>query len=223
MRILFVEDDHELSGLILQGLTLLGHETRLLGSLDNLLEHLNESQPELLLLDLEIGERNAAHLLPFIHDRYPELPVIVASSHVEGEIIAHCYESGACHYVKKPYDLKELDYLIRSLSPQPSPASPTDTIRLGAYTLDLSTHELASDGNPRIKLDKKTFHLLRLLVAKPGQVISRETIFEQIWNGKASSDSLNNHISRLRKYFNPASGVTIENIKGIGFKLSVGL
>ena len=108
---------------------MLGHETSLLDHLDNLLGQIEENHPELLLLDLEIGDRNAGHLLPFIHDRYPQLPVIVASSHVEGEIIAHCYESGACHYVKKPYDLRELDYLIKSLSSKSSTPRQTSAIR----------------------------------------------------------------------------------------------
>ena len=120
---------------------MLGHETSLLDHLDNLLGQIEENHPELLLLDLEIGDRNAGHLLPFIHDRYPQLPVIVASSHVEGEIIAHCYESGACHYVKKPYDLRELDYLIKSLSSKSSTPRQTSAIRFGRYSLNLSSHE----------------------------------------------------------------------------------
>lgn len=221
MRILFIEDDRALSELITQGLTMLGHETSLLDHLDNLLGQIEENHPELLLLDLEIGDRNAGHLLPFIHDRYPQLPVIVASSHVEGEIIAHCYESGACHYVKKPYDLRELDYLIKSLSSKSSTPRQTSAIRFGRYSLNLSSHELTLDDSQQIKLDKKTYQLLCLLAEEPGRIVPSETILERIWEGKLSVDSLNNHISHLRKLLDPDSGVSIENVKGVGFKLSV--
>lgn len=69
--------------------------------------------PNILLLDLEVGNQNALDYLPFIRSKHPSLPVLIASSHNEGEEITRCYEAGANHYTKKPYDIQEIDFLIQ--------------------------------------------------------------------------------------------------------------
>ena len=71
MHIWFIEDDTQLSGLIAEGLRILGHEVLTFPDLVGLRERLASKQPDLLLLDLELGTRNAADLLPFIHSKYP--------------------------------------------------------------------------------------------------------------------------------------------------------
>lgn len=147
------------------------------------------------MLDLELGARNAADLLPFIHSKYPELHLIIASSHSDGAEIAKCYDAGIQAYIKKPYDIRELDCIMRRLPVRDEPSFaqvPEEAYYLRAHALYRGDHEIQ-------RLPDVEYRILRQLIAQRGAVVTKEELCQSIWGEPNLDDRLNTAISRLRK------------------------
>ena len=121
--------------------------TKFLVSCPLVQESLASIPPDLLILDIEVNNQNSLDFLPAIHSQYPQLPVIIASSHTNGAEIIRSYDAGANHYIKKPYDITELVFQIRRLLQQP----PKQTPAIWA----ISTYQVDTDKHLLIYPDKK--------------------------------------------------------------------
>ena len=95
---------------------------------------------------------------------------------------------GANHYTKKPYDIQEIDFLIQRFCKKGSPIS--NSISIGDYQLELSTHKLFYKQEQSKTLSPKDFKLFYLLSEQLNQPVSREKLFHEIWDGQEVHDSL---------------------------------
>ncbi|MGM9798370.1 MAG: response regulator transcription factor [Parabacteroides sp.] len=213
MRVWFIEDDEQLSALIAEGLRFLGHEVQTSQDLTGLRARLELGQPDLLLLDLELGTRNAADLLPFLHVKYPDLYLIVASSHSDGVEIAKCYDAGIDAYIKKPYDIRELDCVMRRLTQEST--SQVDPCLPESY--HWRDHALWQGSQPIQKIPDVEWRILRFLLDHEGHVVSKKELCEAIWGEQGMDDRLNAAISRLRKLLPDDCPWTIANHKRVGY------
>ena len=211
LKVIFIEDDPNLGLIIVLALQSKGYEVYYANTLSGIQDMIEKDYPNILLLDLEVGNQNALDYLPFIRSKHPSLPVLIASSHNEGEEITRCYEAGANHYTKKPYDIQEIDFLIQRFCKKASPIS--NSISIGDYQLELSTHKLFY----KQEQSKTLFYLLSEQLNQP---VSREKFFHEIWDGQEVHDSLNNSISRLRKLLEKDTTLSIDAVKGVGYILS---
>lgn len=217
-KVIFIEDDLNLGSIISMALQSKGYEVCYANTLSGIQDMIEKDCPNILLLDLEVGNQNALDYLPFIRSKHPSLPVLIASSHNEGEEITRCYEAGANHYTKKPYDIQEIDFLIQRFCKKGSPIS--NSISIGDYQLELSTHKLFYKQEQSKTLSPKDFKLFYLLSEQLNQPVSREKLFHEIWDGQEVHDSLNNSISRLRKLLEKDTTLSIDTVKGVGYILS---
>lgn len=220
-KVIFIEDDLNLGSIISMALQSKGYEIRYANTLSGIQDMIEKDCPNILLLDLEVGNQNALDYLPFIRSRHPSLPVLIASSHNGGEEITRCYEAGANHYTKKPYDIQEIDFLIQRFCKKAGPIS--NIISIGDYQLELSTHKLFYKQEQSKTLSPKDFKLLYLLSEQLNQPVSRKKLFYEIWDGQEIHDSLNNSISRLRKLLERDTALSIETVTGIGYALKMQL
>ncbi|MDD2951809.1 MAG: response regulator transcription factor [Parabacteroides sp.] len=217
-KVIFIEDDLNLAQIILMALQSKGYEVCYANTLSGIQDMIEKESPNILLLDLEVGNQNALEYLPFICAKHPSLPILIASSHNGGEEITRCYEAGADLYTKKPYDIQEIDCLIQRFCKKASPIS--NILSIGDYQLELSTHKLFYKQEPSKTLSPKDFKLLYLLSEQLNQPVSKEKLFHEIWNGQEAHDSLNNSISRLRKLLERDTTLSIDAVKGVGYILS---
>ncbi len=217
LKVIFIEDDPNLGLIIVLALQSKGYEVRYANMLSGIQDMIEKECPNILLLDLEVGNQNALDQLPFIRSKHPSLPILIASSHNEGEEITRCYEAGANHYTKKPYDIQEIDFLIRRFCKKTDTIS--NIISIGDYQLKLSTHQLFYKQELLKVLSPKDFKLLYQLSEPLNQPVSREKLFQEIWEGQEAHDSLNNSISRLRKLLERDTTLSIDAVKGIGYIL----
>ena len=218
LKVIFIEDDLNLGSIISMALQSKGYEVRYANMLSGIQDMIEKECPNILLLDLEVGNQNTLDQLPFIRSKHPSLPILIASSHNEGEEITRCYEAGANHYTKKPYDIQEIDFLIQRFCKKASPIS--NSISIGDYQLELSTHKLFYKQELSKTLSPKDFKLFYLLSEQLNQPVSREKLFHEIWDGQEVHDSLNNSISRLRKLLEKDTTLSIDAVKGVGYRLS---
>jgi len=133
-------------------------------------------------------------------------------------------EVGADDYVVKPFGLNELLARIRAqLRRNRSSDIPTDvSIAVGVASLDLKRHQLIRDGQ-QLEISSKEFELLRYLVERRGQVISRDTLLTDIWGHHAqiATRTVDNFIVRLRKKIepDPSEPIFLLTVYGSGYKL----
>ena len=217
LKVIFIEYVLNLGLIIVLALKRKGYDSYYANTLSGIQDMIEKDRPDILLLDLEVGNQNVLDQLPFIRSKHPSLPILIACSHNEGEEITRCYEAGANHYTKKPYDIQEIDFLIRRFCKKTDTIS--NIISIGDYQLELSTHQLFYKQELLKVLSPKEFKLLYQLSEPLNQPVSREKLFQEIWEGKEAHDSLNNSISRLRKLLERDTTLSIDAVKGVGYIL----
>lgn len=134
-KLIYIEDDQILGNLITQALVDYGFEIDFRTTLNGLQESLASMLPDLLILDIEVNNQSCLDILPAIRSQYPQLPIIIASSHTDGAKIVRSYDAGANHYIKKPYDVTELVFQIQNLLQQSEKQLPA-IWKIGTYQVD---------------------------------------------------------------------------------------
>ena len=134
-KLIYIEDDQILGNLITQALVDYGFEIDFRTTLNGLQESLSSMLPDLLILDIEVNNQSCLDILPAIRSQYPQLPIIIASSHTDGAKIVRSYDAGANHYIKKPYDVTELVFQIQNLLQQSEKQLPA-IWKIGTYQVD---------------------------------------------------------------------------------------
>ena len=134
-KLIYIEDDQILGNLITQALVDYGFEIDFRTTLNGLQESLASMLPDLLILDIEVNKQSCLDILPAIRSQYPQLPIIIASSHTDGAKIVRSYDAGANHYIKKPYDITELVFQIQNLLQQSEKQLPA-IWKIGTYQVD---------------------------------------------------------------------------------------
>lgn len=134
-KLIYIEDDQILGNLITQALVDYGFEIDFRTTLNGLQESLASMLPDLLILDIEVNNQSCLDILPAIRSQYPQLPIIIASSHTDGAKIVRSYDAGANHYIKKPYDITELVFQIQNLLQQSEKQQPA-IWKIGTYQVD---------------------------------------------------------------------------------------
>ena len=136
----------------------------------------------------------------------------------DGTEIIRSYDTGANHYIKKPYDITELIFQIRKLLQQPE----KQTIAMwtiDTYQVDTTKHLLICPDKKIEKLSPKEFLVLQKLYSNKKQVVTRKQLLEEIWGNDLSEESLNNIISQLRKKFTQDKCISIQTYPCIGYQL----
>ena len=134
-KLIYIEDYQILGNLITQALVDYGFEIDFRTTLNGLQESLASMLPDLLILDIEVNNQSCLDILPAIRSQYPQLPIIIASSHTNGAKIIRSYDAGANHYIKKPYDVTELVFQIQNLLQQSEKQLPA-IWKIGTYQVD---------------------------------------------------------------------------------------
>lgn len=217
-KLIFVEDDMILGSLIAQALIAEGFEVNYLNTLNGIKAVIAAFKPDLLLLDLEVGNCSSLDELPFIRMQYPSIPVIFASSHTDGEEIARSYNTGVNQYIKKPYDIKELLIHINKLLPETNTIPPCN-IPFGKFQLNISNKELSYENKLIKALSLKEFKVLQMLIENKGEVVLRTKLLQEVWENENAGESLNNCINALRNLIKGYKQVSIETVKGTGYYL----
>lgn len=217
-RLIYIEDDLILGAVITQALAKNGFEVDFRTTLNELPETLFSTLPDLLILEIEVNSQNSLDILPAIRTQHPHLPIIIASSHTDGNAIIRSYKAGASHYIKKPYDIMELLFHIQKILQQP--AKPTASVwTIGNYRVNTEKHLLIYPNKKIQSLCPKEFLVLQRLFFNKGQVVTRKLLLEEIWENDSSDESLNNIIAHLRKYFRQDERIRIKTYPCIGYLL----
>lgn len=187
------------------------------------LRAVREWGPDVVVLDLMLPGLSGLDVLRTIR-REGVIPVVVVSAKDAESDVVSALELGADDYLTKPYSVRELVARLRAALRRSRPADEPDVLTAGSAVLDVARHQLrigAAVHDP----PRKEFALLKLLMERPGRVVSREEALDEVWGFAWSGDTktLDQHIRRLRRRLETDAGApTIETVRGVGYRLSAG-
>lgn len=216
-NILIIEDDTDISNLMVKALTNAGYRCTQAFSGTEALLVLSKSKPDLVLLDLMLPGLNGEKVLPQIKG----IPVIVVSAKVDVDNKVDLLLGGAADYITKPFNMKELLARIAVQLRNTAMAPTVSTLTFDGITLNTDTHIVTISGT-EIKLTRTEYAILKLLMQNPSQVITKTQLLERISDDTpdCTENSLKTHISHLRSKLREVRGKDyIEAVWGIGFKM----
>lgn len=216
-HILIIEDDTDISGMMVTALTSAGYRCTQAFSGTEALLVLSSAKPDLVLLDLTLPGLNGEKILPQIRG----IPVIVVSAKADVENKVDLLLGGAADYITKPFHTKELLARIAVQLRSSAATAAGATLTFDGITLNTDTHAVTA-GEREIRLTRTEYAILKLLMQNPSQVITKTQLLERISadTPDCTESSLKTHISHLRAKLREVSGKDpIEAVWGIGFKM----
>lgn len=224
-RILLVEDDRNLSYMIKENLEDSGFEVQQVSKGEDAIPLTKKNIYHILIVDVNLGGRiNGFELAEAIRKKDKTLPIIFATAKKTTKDIERGFKIGNVDYLKKPFGAKELIFRIKALLERRQEGA--GIIRLGQYSLNC-VKQILSDDEEEIHLRKKEAVLLGTLFDNIGKVVCKEDLFKLIWEiedeevSQIKEASLHNLIYRLRRRLEKDSTITLENIPGSGYMLSI--
>lgn len=222
IKALIIDDDVTLGAILSTGLQLLNIETIYQTSLAGLQSVVKSSRPNIIILDVEVGESNSIDLIQQLKLYAEGIPVIFMSSHIDAGYQTKAINEGAIAFLKKPVDVEEVAAYIKRFGQKEQQQDTTSTVTIGCYTFNLQSRVLIKKGENSGHLTAKQSQVIKLLLEHTGEVVPRQDIKQALWpDGNASDASLDNYISQLRKIFAEDKKVQIITIPKIGFKLKI--
>lgn len=223
-RILLVEDSKEVYRMVTQAL---GPAVTLdwADTVSSASEKLTKLSYDLILLDIELPDGNGLTLCSKIHINCPRVPIFFITSHNDLSKKVLGFSAGADDYITKPFNLFELKARVDAkLKKQELLKEVGNCLKWKEIEINKSSQEVkVFDGNnfAMIELTALEFKLLTYFAAKPGTVISRNKILDDIWGKEIHvyARSVDTHVSKLRKKLRPVAQI-IESIHGAGYKFS---
>jgi DNA-binding response OmpR family regulator len=223
--ILVVEDDLAINDLIRTELQAEGHVVRQAHDGPTALRLVEESAPQLVILDWMLPGLDGLSVCRQLRQNYL-MPIIMLTARAEEVDRVLGLEVGADDYLVKPFGVRELLARTRAalrrveLEAKRGLAAPSDekAIVQGRLRVEPGSHRASLDG-VELTLTPKEFDLLFLLVANPGRAFNREFLIERIWGGdfEGFDRAVDNHIRRLRQKLGDA-GDKIATVWGVGYR-----
>jgi two-component system, OmpR family, copper resistance phosphate regulon response regulator CusR len=222
MRLLVIEDETKLAQYLLKGLSENGHvvDTAADGIEGRRLALGGDY--DLILLDLMLPGVDGFGVLQALRQAGRLTPVLMLTARDKVEDRVHGLEQGADDYLVKPFAFSELLARIGALGRRGAPAAAVPTqLKLSDLELDLISRRAVRD-QQRLDLTAKEFNLLALLLRRRGQILSRTTLAEQVWNMNFDSDTnvVEVAVRRLRsKLDDPFPSKLLHTVRGMGYVL----
>jgi DNA-binding response OmpR family regulator len=223
MHILVVEDEEKLARALKKGLELKGYAVDWLSDSEKARTRilLYRDEYDLILLDLMLPGLDGATITESVRKENVTTPIIILTARNETEHKVDLLNKGADDYIVKPFSFEELIARINSAMRRPA-VPQAIVLKVGPLEMDTATRTVKKQGE-EVPLTLKEFALLECFMREPGVVLSREKLFDHVWdfNSLSWSNVLDVHMKNLRKKLNnDSSGQKLfETVRGVGYKL----
>ena len=217
MRVLLLEDDNLLSDLLNDHLLDKGYDVTLCLNGQDALEYLIDEKFDLALLDINTPIMSGLEVLKTIREEYKnKTPVIILTAYQDTKHLKDSFENGVDDYIKKPFDLEELDQRILRLCRQFS-IEQNANIEISSDILFNPESCKISKKDKSISIAQKERDILKYFCTHRGRVISSEELLQNIWayEEMPTDATIRVYIKNLREIIGKEK---ITTIRGIGYK-----
>lgn len=225
-KVLLADDDPEMAETLGLWLKKAGYSVVCAYSGDEAMAKVGKSQPDIILMDVLLGDANGMQLCSMIHKAPAtrHIPVILMSSQRTGAVdMVTGLGGGADDYLVKPVNPKVLAAKVEAvLRRVQTPKDTGEVLKRFGLALNVSERRVRV-GKKNVQLTRKEFDLLAVLLRRPGKVMSPNYLLETVW-GYETEDyndprTVQVHISRLKKKLGKGLSSRIKNVIGSGYSL----
>ncbi len=221
-KILVVEDDWDINGLLCKILIQNGYEVRGAYSGSEAKMCIEQFEYDLIILDLMLPGVSGEELLNEIRKKNV-MPIIVASAKTSSEDKISVLRMGADDFISKPFDINEVlarvEAQLRRYTKFSGKSSISNKLTHKNLELDIDGRQVYVDGN-EVNLTIREFDILELLMTNPNKVFTRANLFESVWKEEFMGDdnTVNVHVSNLRSKISKVDNTNeyIQTVWGIG-------
>jgi two-component system, OmpR family, response regulator TctD len=220
MKLLLIEDDPAMQATLLRSFERRGMQVVTCGDGERALQRWQASVPDLVLLDLSLPGRDGLQVLTEARAAGLGTPVIILTARgtVGDRILG--LNTGADDYLPKPFDLDELEARIRALvRRRGGGAAEAVAPEFCGLRVDAASGAVLLHGQP-LDLPPREATMLRALLARPGQAVAKERLFEAVFPGQVEvqPEAIEVVAYRLRKKL-PSGAVQLVTLRGLGYLL----
>ena len=217
MRILIVDDDEELAGLLSELLTREGFRVDMQHDGVKGLATALGGGFDLMILDVMLPGMDGFEILRRVR-RESRLPVLMLTARGEDEDRIIGLELGADDYLPKPFNTRELVARVKAIMRRLEERRPGVKFEVNGISIDPGTRDVTRDGVP-VEVTTFEFDILETLMRAAGRVVSRDDLMEELYGRKATpfDRSVDMHISHLRKKLEGDKPL-IKTVRGVGYQ-----
>lgn len=223
MRILLVEDEENIRELVKMNLEMEGYEVLALGNGKKAIDAVDQQHFDLLLLDIMLPEVNGLQIAEHVRLTQFDVPIIFLTAKGDPEERIEGLKKGGDDYITKPFNLEELLLRVKNQLRRKEKESKqgVEEYSFGDYSVNFNTYEVHGPDKD-FELTNKEAMLLKLLIDRRGEVVSRQQILQAVWGYDVypSTRTIDNFILSFRKYFEKDSKNPefFHSVRGVGYK-----
>jgi two-component system, OmpR family, response regulator len=224
MRVLVVEDDPKMAGLLRRGLTEEGHAADVARTGGDALWMAQAVEYDAIVLDVMLPELDGFQVCRRLRAEGVWSPVLILTARDAVEDRVAGLDAGADDYLPKPFSFAELLARLRALARRGTAERPA-VVEVGDLRLDPATRQVWR-GQTELRLSAKEFAILEAFMNRPEQVLSRDRLLEHAWDFayEARSNVVDVYVRYLReKIDRPFGRASLETVRGMGYRLRADL
>ncbi|VEF46240.1 winged helix family two component transcriptional regulator [Bacillus freudenreichii] len=222
IKILIIEDEQSLIEILRLYLEKDGYTVYSSISASEGLRLIDETQPDILLLDINLPDHSGFHVARKFREKSDGILIFISGEKSKSTVLEG-FEIGCDDFIIKPFDPVELLARIKA-NIRRSGLSTPDVLKLGNLTINLANKTVRKN-NEEVDLFTKEKMLLFHLAQNPNQIFSAEQLYDSIWGMESNADlkTVQVNLSTLRKKIedNPKKPKYIQTERGFGYKLSI--
>ena len=181
-----------------------------------------EEQPDLVILDLMLPKLNGYEVCKMLKEDIPDLPIIMLTAKSQEAEIVTGLELGADDYITKPFSVLELLARIKAVFRRVKSGSEIPEVhRFGNLEINFKKYYASKKGKS-LKLSPREYEILKCLIEREGEIVSRDELLNQVWGYDSfpNTRTVDAHIAKLRGKIEdkPEEPKLIVTIHGIGYK-----
>ena len=222
-KVLLVEDEESLINVLTLNLEMENYEVVVAKNGQEALDSVDDTF-NLVILDVMLPEINGFDVCTKIRQT-SKIPILMISAKGTSNDRITGLKSGADDYLVKPFNLEELLLRVGILIDRTRTDEELESFSFGDNHINFLTYEVENLRSEQFTLSKREVALLRLLITRKNEVVSRDTILDEVW-GKdkfPTSRTIDNYIVNFRKYFEqePGKPLFFKNLRGVGYKFEL--
>jgi phosphate regulon transcriptional regulator PhoB len=226
-KVLVVDDEKDLVDLVVYNLEKAGYRTLRAYDGETAVRKAQAEVPEAIVLDVMLPELDGWEVLKRLRadPKTAKLPVMMLTARGEETDKVLGLELGADDYLTKPFSPRELVARVRALLRRSRPSQAASAIsgpsmHFEGLDIDPAAHEVKVKKKP-VELTAREFQLLAYFAARPGRVVTRELLLEELWkmDPDVETRTVDVHVRRLRQKLGSAESM-IKTVRGVGYKFA---